>query len=59
MGQDWVLRDLDSDNGIRAIRFATASADALQESGPAVQLEFMEELYCCVGAVVLKMSTLK
>jgi hypothetical protein len=56
---NWVVRDMDSDNGIRSVRFATGAADRLEDSRQAFRLEFSEELCCCVGAVVLRFKTFK
>jgi hypothetical protein len=58
-GQGWIVRDLDSDNGIHSIRFLTSSDDPLPEPRQALELEFTEELCCCIGAIVLKFRTLK
>jgi hypothetical protein len=57
--QGWVIRDMDSDNGIRSARFLAESDDRLEDARQAVRLEFTDELCCCVGAVVLRFRTLE
>ncbi|MBY0228176.1 MAG: FHA domain-containing protein [Gemmataceae bacterium] len=51
-GGRWVVRDLESDNGICAIE---ATGSGWTPGRAAAALEFEEELHCCVGAVVLRL----
>jgi hypothetical protein len=56
--QGWVVKDMDSDNGIRTWS-ATPGTDWPVEPGQqALRFEFKEELCCCVGAVVLRLKAL-
>lgn len=55
-GQNWVVQDTDSDNGIRSLP-AVPETDAQLEPGrQAFRFEFADELCCCVGAVVLRLK---
>src|SRR5438552_3664246 len=41
-GQRWVVRDMDSDNGIRAVRLPPGSGGCLEDDDQAFRLEFAE-----------------
>jgi hypothetical protein len=58
-GAQWVVQDLDSDNGIRPVRWLPGAGLCLESGEPAVRFEFAEEFSCCVGAVVLRLTALK
>lgn len=51
-GVAWVVRDLDSDNGIRPVRLPVNSGGSLENACPAPRLEFAEEMCCGIGAVI-------
>jgi hypothetical protein len=55
----WVIGDLDSDNGIRAVRLSPGSDGRVEETRQAFRFEFTEEMCCCIGAVVLRFSVFK
>ena len=55
----WVLRDLDSDNGIRSVRFSVEPNGPPEDARQASRFEFAEEMCCCIGAVVLRFTTFK
>jgi hypothetical protein len=57
--QGWVLRDLDSANGIRSVCFSPGCDDRVQDTRQAFRFEFTEELCCCIGAVVLRFRIFK
>ena len=54
--QGWVIQDMDSDNGIRSIAAMPGMDGHLEPGQQAFRFEFEEEIYCCVGAVVLHLK---
>lgn len=55
----WVLRDLESDNGIRAFSTAPAAETPSEAGRLASHFEFHDELCCCIGAVVLRLKSVE
>ena len=55
-GTGWVVQDVDSDNGIRSLPTAPETDAPLEPGCQARRFEFTDELYCCVGAVVLRLK---
>jgi FHA domain len=54
--QGWVIQDMDSDNGIRAISAIPEPGMHLESGQQAFRFAFREELCCSVGAVVLRLK---
>jgi hypothetical protein len=54
----WVIQDMDSDNGIRAIASVGEIGAQLETGQPNARFEFHDDFSCCVGAVVLRFRAL-
>ena len=57
--QQWVIQDLDSDNGIRSIQFSPGTEMISGRAQQACRIEFAEQLCCCIGAVVLRIRAVE
>jgi hypothetical protein len=55
----WVVQDLDSDNGIRSIHLLPGTEMCLESGQQAFRFEFVDEMCCCMGAVVLRLKAIE
>jgi hypothetical protein len=53
-GERWVVKDMDSDNGLRAVSLIDGAEIVTERQSS--RIEFQDEISCCVGAVVLRLK---